>query len=187
MDGTFTTAPALFAQVYSIHAFFVDLQVPCIMALLPEKSAAVYLEFFDMVLAILKDRNLMQLQLTTMRSDYESGLIKALKTHTFFRRFEHVGCFFHYCKAVMDNVKDKGLANAYKQQRSFRDGVRMLLALGLVPAAEDAKANYYIFFNELLNSMIHDADFVGFACLHFEPTWINGYETKVGQIMNRLN
>ena len=44
------------------------------------------------------------------------------------------GCWFHYCQAVGNFAKKKGLTDAYKQIEPVRKCIRMLMSLPLLPA-----------------------------------------------------
>ncbi len=46
LDGTFNVSPALFLQLFTIHAFIQGKQFPLIYALLPNKAAATYVRLF---------------------------------------------------------------------------------------------------------------------------------------------
>ena len=50
-DGTFYTAPPMFDQIFTIHAFVGDVMFPLVFSLLPKRDTATYNRFF----AILKD------------------------------------------------------------------------------------------------------------------------------------
>ena len=49
MDGTFKTAPEMFAQVYSIHICYLGTMLPMAIALLPGKTRQTYSRFLRLV------------------------------------------------------------------------------------------------------------------------------------------
>lgn len=77
-------------------------------------------------------------------------------------------------QAVLRNVRTKGYAELYLAKGSFYVGVRMLLALALVPA--DKKLEY---FESLLQAKLADPHFLEFALQYFKTTWLDGYDLKV--------
>ena len=50
-DGTFSVSPAIFFQVYTVHAIRHGKVVPCVYALLPNKTGATYNRFFTELFA----------------------------------------------------------------------------------------------------------------------------------------
>lgn len=167
----------MFEQVYSIHSFYVDLPVPCVFALLPGKSTNTYVEMFAMLLDVFSARSFRRFKVETLVSDFESGLISAMKKVPGFDKIEHRGCSFHYMRAVIQNVRSAGLADLYMEKGSFYDSVRMLLALGLVPA--DRKQEY---FDSICAAKAADGDFLGFALQYFQKAWFQGHDVKVSNL-----
>ncbi|KAJ3645124.1 hypothetical protein Zmor_022811 [Zophobas morio] len=49
MDGTFQTVPALFYQLYTIHGEVRNAYFPLVFGLLPKKSEAIYVKFFEKI------------------------------------------------------------------------------------------------------------------------------------------
>ena len=77
MDGTFGTAPHLFTQIFTIHAYVNDKQLPLAYVLMTGKSALMYETIFQglMDAALLNGQ---QFQPTRITSDFESGLKRAI-------------------------------------------------------------------------------------------------------------
>lgn len=128
-----------------------------------------------MVSATFKEYDMIKLQLKAIVSDFESGLIAAVKEFPpLFQDVVHRGCYFHYCQAILSNVKLNGLAPMYKEKGPFYDGVRKLLALGLVPAA-DKEA----YFQAIAEAGITDGHVLGFTLAYFYPTWMKNTKMEV--------
>ena len=72
-DGTFKTAPELFYQIYTIHALVDNNILPCVYALLPNKTEQTYYEMFQQLL-ILKPT----LNPRSVMVDFEIGARNAL-------------------------------------------------------------------------------------------------------------
>jgi hypothetical protein len=57
-DGTFKTAPELFYQIYTIHALVDNNILPCVYALLPNKTEQTYYEMFQQLFKLKPTLNL---------------------------------------------------------------------------------------------------------------------------------
>ena len=49
MDGTFSSTPSVFSQVYKIHGYYKDQVMPFVYALLPDKTYDTYLRLFTLL------------------------------------------------------------------------------------------------------------------------------------------
>lgn len=96
MDGTFDTAPPLFTQLFTIHGYVSDVEVPMIYVLMAGKTSQMYSEVFRQLKTLCRQQVGRQLQPTRIMSDFESGLIQAVSQQ--FPDASHKGCHFHYCQ-----------------------------------------------------------------------------------------
>lgn len=93
VDGTFKVVPAVFYQLYIIHAIYRDHVVPVIYALLRKKSGETYHQLIDEILKVAPNwtpRSVMM--------DFEQASINA-----FHRKFPNValsGCYFHLRQSI---------------------------------------------------------------------------------------
>ena len=55
LDGTFKAVPSLFDQLYAIHASIRDQVVPCVCAILPDKTGATYRSLLGVVRSAIND------------------------------------------------------------------------------------------------------------------------------------
>ena len=132
MDGTFDACLALFAQLLTIHAVDQDKLVPVVYALLADKRHDTYVNVFD----ILKNEavNLsLQLQPTTILSDFEAGFVSAVRSA--FPMSRHRGCHLHFCQSIYRQVQALGLVRNYEANPEIRLQVRQLMALTFLPVA----------------------------------------------------
>jgi hypothetical protein len=103
IDGTFSVCPPFFDQVFTIHGVHHEHSefslyslvhvykiclfevVPCVIALLPGRSATIYKQLFQLLDEQATDLN-MTFEPEVITSDFETGLIKTVKQHviTFF-------------------------------------------------------------------------------------------------------
>lgn len=91
-DGTFSSAPIMFYQVYTIHGIFDGFVIPLVFCLLPNKRSSTYCK----VLNKLKELR-PQLNPKSIMMDYEKAQINAFQS--VFKDITVRGCFFHLNQA----------------------------------------------------------------------------------------
>ncbi|KAB0803766.1 hypothetical protein PPYR_00736 [Photinus pyralis] len=104
-DGTFSSAPALFQQLYTIHVVHGGLVIPALYALLPNKTKATYQRMLQHIKAF----------------DEE------------FPNIEKTGCFFHLSQSVWRKVQNEGLTARYQNDHEFSRWIRMIPSLAFLP------------------------------------------------------
>lgn len=103
MDGTFMTCPAMFAQLYTIHAVIghtetSDKTAPLIYGLLSHKTHHCYVVLLEIIRTyVLNEMNIV-LQPKIVLTDFEIAAIKAVKT--VFPKTLQKGCFFHLTQNI---------------------------------------------------------------------------------------
>ena len=124
-DGTFSVVPDLFTQLYTIHAEKDGVIFPCIYALLPDKTEAIYDRLFKKLLEIEPSLNPF-----TIMIDFEKAAVNALEEN-----FISVitGCFFHLSQNIFRRVQEQGLVARYHEDNDFAISIRMLASLAFVP------------------------------------------------------
>ncbi|XP_072175117.1 uncharacterized protein [Diadema setosum] len=167
LDGTFSCAPRLFSQLYTIHGFFEEKQLPLCYVLLTGKTTEMYEHLFRRL-----KEHAAQLQLvlnpTRIVSDFEIGVKRAVAIQ--FPQAEHKGCFFHFCQAVYRKVQELGLQGQYNnpEQPETRNFVRKLMASGFLPQAEVIPAV------QALAGEAPDVPRMNEFINYFQDTWIGG-------------
>ncbi|XP_059169402.1 uncharacterized protein LOC131951125 [Physella acuta] len=126
MDGTFKTAPALFSQLYTVHALVNGRTVPCVYALLQNKTQETYTALLQQ-LTVLNTN----LQPISIMIDFEMAVIKSVER--VFPECEVKGCFFHLSQNIYRKIQDSGLQQLYQVDSEFALKLRMLPALAFVP------------------------------------------------------
>lgn len=130
VDGTFYTCPRLFCQLFTLHVEAYGKVLPMAFSLLPDKSQHTYQRLFR----ILKTRaqNLgLQFSPTVIRSDYEQGIISAVRQE--FPNSRMNGCLFHYGQALWRKVQALGGGPVYRENPDVRQYIRRCAALAFVP------------------------------------------------------
>ncbi|KAB0805089.1 hypothetical protein PPYR_02059 [Photinus pyralis] len=158
-DGTFSSAPALFQQLYTIHVVHGGLVIPALYALLPNKTKATYQRMLQHIKVLqpgLQPRRLM--------TDFEQAAIQAFDEE--FPNIEKTGCFFHLSQSVWRKVQNEGLTARYQNDHEFSRWIRMIPSLAFLPPDRVTQS-----FEDLLD----DPDFPQEAlpiANYFEDTYI---------------
>lgn len=168
-DGTFSTVPVRFTQLYTIHCVKNSDVMPAVYALLQNKNEETYTLMFN-ALKFLEPR----LEPETITFDFERTAVSAARLS--FPSISIKGCHFHMSRSIWRLVKQIGLSEKYINDAEFATHIRCLSALAYVPV--DFVVHYYEslmatrFFVENKND-VSFADFINY----FESTWI-GTKTR---------
>ena len=123
-DGTFSITPALFAQVFVILVRKVNIVLPVIYALLPDKKADTYSELLRMV------KNLGSFNPSYVNCDYELAIHNAFRTE--FPTCQVHTCFFHLANNLQKFLACKGYRKKYQGSADFVVKMKSILALAFV-------------------------------------------------------
>ena len=131
MDGTFSSCPSMFDQVYTIHSIKFDQSFPCVFGLLPNRTKSTYI-FMIQELKLLAEQMQLQFAPKSIMTDFESGLMSVLKTE--FPSALYSSCYFHLTQAVYRAIQRLGLSTNYNNDDDVKHACRQLMALALLPA-----------------------------------------------------
>ncbi|CAF2935647.1 unnamed protein product [Rotaria sp. Silwood2] len=172
-DGTFETAAQISQQNYIIMGEFEEIHaVPLVYCLCEKKNYETYKLIIQILRTAVDD---LQLNFEPMfwMSDYESGLIKAIKQEL--PNTKLLGCAFHYNQAIYRNIQLKGLQDAYQNIEVVRQILRQTMALAFIPN-DQIKTVYYDVIKPQLNnvprkptSLRHD---LGNFFTYYESQWL---------------
>ncbi|XP_068204568.1 uncharacterized protein [Palaemon carinicauda] len=132
MDGTFSSAPALFEQLFVIRAPLGDSAISCVYGFLSGKSQEIYQEFLTTILEKGEELGLDMNPVTTM-SDFEKSLLNAIE-NVLGPHIHTKTCFYHLTQNTWRKVQSLGLSNVYKQDESTRHFCGMIDGLAFLPA-----------------------------------------------------
>ena len=166
MDGTFATAPRLFYQIVTLHAFVLGVMLPLVFCLLPNKDGNTYINFLSLVKEksesmgfTISPQHIMQ--------DFKKGLMNAC-LHVFPRVIVK-GCYFHYAQCLWQRIQGIGLPVSYRENADHRNWFHMLLAMPLVPVPHVKGAFQFV------KNIAPDVPRVRDFNYYFDRTWMNGY------------
>lgn len=141
-DGTFSSAPSDFSQLFSIHAPVGTGEcrrvLPLVYFLLTCKSQEIYTLAFEALLDFAAARNV-QLKPKFVLSDFEKAVINTVKE--LFPESLSFGCFFfHYSQNIIKHISSKGLKPAYCNEKEVFMAVKKLQGLSFLPSARIVEA-----------------------------------------------
>jgi len=169
-DGTFSVAPLIFTQMYSIHCEFQSEIMPMVYVLMSKMKKENYVEVFE----ALNNLN-PNLSPTSIMSDFEKAAISAFAD--IYPLAELRGCFFHFSQCLWRKFSKipEGL-NFYKMDPNFTLHLKCLPALAFVPVSEVPDA-----YEKLVASSFYSQnEFLAPLLQYFEETWV-GKQTEKGR------
>ena len=130
-DGTFSTAPHQFMQLYSIHGLYHGSVYPFVYMFMTKRTQAMYSALLASLVKTAADRFNIVLQPTNISTDFEKAAINALEE--VFTTAVVTGCHFHLGQSVIRKVNELGLKNTYQRDKDFALKARMLYGLAYLP------------------------------------------------------
>ena len=124
-DGTFKVCPQIFFQIYTIHAQINGRILPCIYALLPNKTEETYTRLFREVEQHVANSP------TDILMDFERAALNSVGQ--VYPNTEFKGCFYHFSSNIWKHIQNLGLQNPYQDDENFALWLRMLSPLVFIP------------------------------------------------------
>lgn len=141
VDGTFSTAPRQFTQVFTIHGSVgqdnVRRFVPMAYMLLPRKNEGTYDKAFS-TLVELGEKHGFQLDPDFILLDFETAVMNAAKK--VFPTASLHGCFFHLNQSFFRKLKQLGHQTLYASDYRVQLFYKQIVALAFLPHQEIPKA-----------------------------------------------
>ena len=146
VDGTFKVVPPVFYQLVTLGTFnagyvcickwslklvlIIFQFMPCIFCLLTRKTKALYRSTFKKVAGLLGEEVMRRIkQRNVTHVDYELALMESAE-----EVFGKVlGCWFHFCKAVVAKFREVGLSREIRTDPAMKKWMRRLITLPLLP------------------------------------------------------
>ncbi|XP_025191560.1 uncharacterized protein LOC112591837 [Melanaphis sacchari] len=165
-DGTFSTSPNLFYQIYTVHGIQYNNIFPSIFALLPNKTENTYIVFYKSLKTLNESLNPKSIMV-----DFEKAAINAIQS--VFTNTSVRGCFFHLSQSVWRRLQNLVFQRRYIEDSEFALQVRMMAALSFVPEEDVENA-----WNELLDSELLNEEILTPLPNYFEDTWIGRLDRR---------
>lgn len=140
MDGTFSSAPNGFAQIFTIHGS-VGEQVhrkflPFAHFLLPDKTEKTYRKSLKMIKNLAKEHKI-RLDPDMILTDFEKAEIAAAQR--VFKESTLKGCYFHFSKNLWKRLQKTGLTKGYNKFLKIQIAFRQTEALAFLPPEDVRK------------------------------------------------
>ena len=100
-DGTFKVCPQIFFQIYTIHAQINGRILPCIYALLPNKTEETYTRLFREV------EQQVAISPTNILMNFERAALNSVRQ--VYPNTEFKGCFYHFSSNIWKHIQNLGL------------------------------------------------------------------------------
>ena len=129
-DGTFSTAPKLFDQLYTFHAESQRHMLPLVYSLLPNRTEDTYVRTLQYIQETCHDLGF-HFAPRTFQMDFERSAHNAVRTVLPTTRLR--GCFFHYTQCIWRRTQKVGLASEYTENDGDQKVVRRASSLPMLP------------------------------------------------------
>ncbi|RNA24307.1 hypothetical protein BpHYR1_014380 [Brachionus plicatilis] len=130
VDGTFAVAPGLFYQLFTVHVLIKGKNLPCVYALLPNKTQKSYERLFEYL------KSLIEIEPQTVGLDFEQAIINSVENT--FEECTPLGCFFHFKQRLWRRIQELGFATAYNQIDTVRVFFKKVACIAFVPVHDIA-------------------------------------------------
>ncbi|KAL4090199.1 hypothetical protein QTP88_025098 [Uroleucon formosanum] len=167
-DGTFSSCPNLFYQLFTIHTIQFSNVIPLVYILLPDKKENTYSTMFRNLKLIKPDLNPISILI-----DFEKAVINSIKTE--FPQTKIQGCFFHLSQALWRHIQEYGLQTQYCNDPVFALELKKLAALAFVPIEKVIE-----YFEGLLENEFYtkNEELLSPLISYFECTWIGSLDRR---------
>ena len=174
MDGTFSTVPEQFSQLYVVFRSGNTSEgkiFPCAYMLLPNKETLTYLH----VLRILKEKT--DHSPKEVYIDFEQAVVRAIRT--VFPEANIFGCGFHWKKKLFSNVGDKNCLTLYNENEYFQIGLDLIYTLCMVPV-KDVVLAWETVVEPYFEEHLPDNQECASYCSYVERTYIGKINPRTG-------
>jgi len=131
-DETFYVSPKEYTQLYTIHVLLGNSEtIPCVYAILKNKSIESYAAIFQCLHDMNPDRPLNPITITV---DFEQAAITAFKEK--FPEISVHGCFFHLSQNIWRRIQESGLQIKYCSDAEFALKSRCIAAIAFLPTED---------------------------------------------------
>lgn len=131
MDGTHSTSPAQFQQLFCVRVPLGNSHVSAVYALLPSKQQCTYEECLTAILDSCLQRDLRP-NPNTVVIDYEVAIHNAVRS-VVCPNIHIQGCFYHLTQSTWRHIQAEGLQTQYTNDEDTRNFVGMIDGLAFLP------------------------------------------------------
>ena len=179
MDGTHSTCPSQFEQLFIIRVPLGDTCVSAVYAYLPSKKEDDYTSMLNALKEVCNDRDIIAAAPTLVVADYEIGIHNAVraafKDETNGTSPSIQGCFYHLTQSTWRQVQDVGLQSAYHESNEVREFCGKLDSLAFLPIP-DVKEGIAVLYRDIPEQPENPERVEKLRCLveYFDRVYVNG-------------
>ncbi|XP_060554674.1 uncharacterized protein LOC132715655 [Ruditapes philippinarum] len=118
MDGTHSTAPQQFGQLFCIRVPLSDSHVSVVYALLPGKQQSHYEECFTAILDVCLQKDIRP-NPATIVADYEIAIHNAVRS-VIGSSIHIQGCFYHLTQATWRHIQSEGFTVVIQRRQGYQ-------------------------------------------------------------------
>lgn len=176
MDGTHSTSPKQFQQLFVIRVPVGSSYITAIYGLLPLKTQETYEEFFTSMLDACLSCDVRPCP-SKIICDFEVAIHNAVRT-VLAPSIHIQGCFYHLTQSTWRRIQSEGLQADYQNDVSIRDYCGMIDALAFLPAEDVPEGMRYL--KENLPESLHG------LLDYFDSTYVNGGYRSIVSVSGQL-
>ncbi|CAF0941951.1 unnamed protein product [Brachionus calyciflorus] len=148
-DGTFSIAPKLFCQIYTVHALIRGRCVPLVYCILPRKNESLYIRVLEVI------ENNLKISPKSITSDFEKAFL-----NTIWRKIQTIG-----------------LSGVYNESPLYSKILKLPQILAYIPPSDVLKMFVKIYSG--IDKTIDHFDKIDEFFKYLEETWIGREEIKI--------
>ena len=178
MDGTHSTCPSQFEQLFIIRVPLGNTCVSAVYAYLPSKKEDDYTAMLNALKDVCNDRDILA-EPTIVVADYEIGIHNAVRDafedESNGRSPSIQGCFYHLTQSTWREVQAVGLQSAYNESVEVREFCGKLDSLAFLPIS-DVKEGINVLYGEIPEQPEYPERVEKLRCLveYFDRVYVNG-------------
>ncbi|KAF0990352.1 hypothetical protein HZS_102 [Henneguya salminicola] len=124
IDSTFKTVPEIFYQWVVIHGEYNNVLIPCVFALMEQKTEIMYRRVWEKV------RENVEIACQTAMCDFEMASIDSFMFY--YPSTPLTGCFFHFSQCIWRRIESGGQSTLYRDMKHRGQSFRCLRLLHLL-------------------------------------------------------
>ncbi|XP_025016251.1 uncharacterized protein LOC112538666 [Tetranychus urticae] len=179
VDGTFSSAPKQFNQLFTFHVLVNENMFAVVFALLPDKKMTTYLKLISVITSTIRNKLGIIFRPEHLHCDFEMAIMQSFKT--FFPNINIHGCYFHFTQCLLRKLQNLGLKKQYEKNNEIKLLIKRCLALPLISLTDLDEVWYLI---TSLNTI--EDDEIDEFIYYIQSTWISNDSLFIREIWNHF-
>ena len=163
-----------------MHVLRSNRSFPCLYAIMTHKSQASYagiLRYMSQRAEAFFPNDARPIKWETTLSDFESGLLPAIRDHDFLAppQIAVRGCHFHHTECIWRQIQREGLSREYRVVEGVKNFVKGLFAIPFLPPHEVEQGYFEFIACDTSRRVIERHPQLLNICRYYENTWLHGH------------